>query len=769
MPEAEFRPLPPEEAIKYFQSKGYQFSWDWHDMWHEDHTRAFTVAKAMREDILKDIRAEVDRALSEGTTLEEFKKNLTPVLQKKGWWGKVAVGDETGARVVQLGSPWRLRTIFNVNIQTAYQVGHYRAMNDPAVRKARPSWRYVAVNDSRTRPEHRMWHNTVLPADDPWWDTHYPPNGWNCFPEGTMVATPAGWREINRLKPGDFVIGGSGNIQPVIAVHKRPFNGEIVRLSCKGLQTSMTPNHRVLSIDGWKRADRVKPGDILVQLREIPGFNNSVIDVIHSETGRCQDRMSLPGQWESSICSAFNTKLNIRKKKVNPVAAKSIIEYESESGFFQKFIHKLFAIRQFHPGIWMRCRIYSILKYFGSREFFSYFRPFCRCSILQFISYLSYQFAVLLVNTLSDMTAFLRKFSVYLREQFGCLLSTHVIANPLSLYSLAAMPGFNTIMLHQPHQGSVVDIPDRADFPVRKTINDIAEAEGFTDGAPLDSFDSIDDFRTWASSHAELLRVDSIENIPYTGNVFNLSVAKDSSYCIPISVVHNCRCTVVSHSKRELDREGLDISKSPKIRTYEWINKKTGEIFDIPEGIDPGWAYNPGKDYPLYDVPKLGKVIPGQKTWRDYGRPDLRDIPESLKTPAPEILKKRRTLEEAVNLLATEIGIPEGKKLKAIKTFDDDLVIAHRSSLPHLVEKRDEARERYAKYILPTLQAPFEIWLTEYNDGFRKQYIGRFKGKRDLLVIVKKQRDGSFLWNIMHSDSKRLNNNRTGILLYGKK
>jgi len=30
------------------------------------------------------------------------------------------------------------------------------------------------------RPEHIAWHNTVLPADDPWWDTHYPPNGWGC-------------------------------------------------------------------------------------------------------------------------------------------------------------------------------------------------------------------------------------------------------------------------------------------------------------------------------------------------------------------------------------------------------------------------------------------------------------------------------------------------------------------------------------------------------------------------------------------------------------
>ena len=38
----------------------------------------------MREDILKDIRTAVDKALSEGKTLHEFQKELKPTLQKKG-------------------------------------------------------------------------------------------------------------------------------------------------------------------------------------------------------------------------------------------------------------------------------------------------------------------------------------------------------------------------------------------------------------------------------------------------------------------------------------------------------------------------------------------------------------------------------------------------------------------------------------------------------------------------------------------------------------
>jgi len=175
-------PLPPEEAIAWFKAKGFRISWDWHEMWQADHARAFTVAKVAKVDILQDIFSALDKAQSDGITFETFRKELTPLLQSKGWWGRQeAVNLTTGElKTVQLGSPRRLRTIFNVNVQTALQVGHYRAMTDPAVLAARPYWRYSAVMDGHTRPMHRQWHGLILPADHPFWATHFPPNGWNC-------------------------------------------------------------------------------------------------------------------------------------------------------------------------------------------------------------------------------------------------------------------------------------------------------------------------------------------------------------------------------------------------------------------------------------------------------------------------------------------------------------------------------------------------------------------------------------------------------------
>ena len=172
--------LPPEKAIEYFQSKGFALTWDWKELWQEAQAKAFTVAKVMNTDILIDIRSALDDALNNGTTLREFQKNLTPILQAKGWWGKAEhINTLTGeASIVQLGSPRRLRTIYQTNLQTAYMAGRYNQMME--TRASHPYWQYVAVLDGRTRPTHRAMNGRVFKYDDALWNAMYPPNGFNC-------------------------------------------------------------------------------------------------------------------------------------------------------------------------------------------------------------------------------------------------------------------------------------------------------------------------------------------------------------------------------------------------------------------------------------------------------------------------------------------------------------------------------------------------------------------------------------------------------------
>lgn len=171
--------LPPKAAIAYLQRKGYKLTWNWQEQLDAAHARAFTVAKLARIDVLQDIRTALEAALKSGQTLEEFKKNLVPTLQAKGWWGRqIIVDSKGGAEVAKLGSPSRLATIYRTNMQSAYMAGRYQEM--AAAVESHPYWEYVAVMDARTRPSHAAMNGRVFRHDDGIWDVAWPPCGFNC-------------------------------------------------------------------------------------------------------------------------------------------------------------------------------------------------------------------------------------------------------------------------------------------------------------------------------------------------------------------------------------------------------------------------------------------------------------------------------------------------------------------------------------------------------------------------------------------------------------
>ena len=81
-----------------------------------------------------------------------------------------------------------------------------------------------------------------------------------------------------------------------------------------------------------------------------------------------------------------------------------------------------------------------------------------------------------------------------------------------------------------------------------------------------------------------------------------------------------CRCRVMSMSQRDYDAgktpTGEPLKKeAPPVALREYVNPRTGEISQVPVGIDPGFAYNPGlaRQQALQDVVagKLASASPG--------------------------------------------------------------------------------------------------------------------------------------------------------------
>ncbi|MDR1367759.1 MAG: phage head morphogenesis protein, partial [Candidatus Accumulibacter sp.] len=92
------------------------------------------------------------------------------------------------------GAPgWRSRVIYDTNVRQAQNAGRYK--QDVALKALRPYWQYVHTSHEHPRLEHQAWDGLILSADDPWWDTHYPENGWHCRCRVDSLSRPLARRE----------------------------------------------------------------------------------------------------------------------------------------------------------------------------------------------------------------------------------------------------------------------------------------------------------------------------------------------------------------------------------------------------------------------------------------------------------------------------------------------------------------------------------------------------------------------------------------------
>lgn len=146
----------------------------WLRVWREEHAVAFTVAQMTDLDLLDDTHQALTRALRQGQTYESFRAGLEPWLRARGWKPHGRGG----------GVGKRLRRIFDTNLRSSRAAGRW----DRIERTARLL--YTLGPSKVHRPDHQEWAGVCLRHDDPWWTTHYPPNGWGCKCSVRQLAEP---------------------------------------------------------------------------------------------------------------------------------------------------------------------------------------------------------------------------------------------------------------------------------------------------------------------------------------------------------------------------------------------------------------------------------------------------------------------------------------------------------------------------------------------------------------------------------------------------
>lgn len=174
--------LPFDEAIRFFRDKASVPTKSWRDVWDAAHSKMFMVAGANSEALVGDFKEAITKALEQGTTLDEFRKDFDQIVKKHGWSYKGERG-------------WRTRTIYETNLRTAYAAGRYAKLTAPDTLAVFPYWQYNHSGAVHPRVQHKAWDGEVYPAGDAFWTVAYPPNGFGC---GCFV-TPVSRSGLKRL------------------------------------------------------------------------------------------------------------------------------------------------------------------------------------------------------------------------------------------------------------------------------------------------------------------------------------------------------------------------------------------------------------------------------------------------------------------------------------------------------------------------------------------------------------------------------------------
>lgn len=77
--------VPFKEAIEFLQAKVNLPTRRWDDLRHGAHVRGFSVAGVTRDDMLSDFRVAIEKARSEGTGFNEFRKDFDKIVERYGW------------------------------------------------------------------------------------------------------------------------------------------------------------------------------------------------------------------------------------------------------------------------------------------------------------------------------------------------------------------------------------------------------------------------------------------------------------------------------------------------------------------------------------------------------------------------------------------------------------------------------------------------------------------------------------------------------------
>lgn len=263
---------------------------------------------------------------------------------------------------------------------------------------------------------------------------------------------------------------------------------------------------------------------------------------------------------------------------------------------------------------------------------------------------------------------------------------------------------------------------------------------------------------------------------------------------------YGCNCKKFPISQRYLEQRlkktGPDAT--PEIKTYEHLDKRTGELVPVPKGVDPGFAYTPGKSWLRHQTPQFKENW--QSSIEDKKQPTIPagpvvkpELPPATVVDDADVMPDGLSDEEYVEAFLAEFGA-DAQGLIFKDALGEPLAIndlLFRDASGALKVGKDKLRHRYVKLLARALKAPDEIWGLLEPDYTRP---GKYRLKRRYIARWELSESGQpvhgfsafefgqGIWtgNTLFTPNRRrgkqkvperiayLENQREGILLYSR-
>ena len=242
-----------------------------------------------------------------------------------------------------------------------------------------------------------------------------------------------------------------------------------------------------------------------------------------------------------------------------------------------------------------------------------------------------------------------------------------------------------------------------------------------------------------------------------------------------------CGCYVVTLSEDDLQRLGLEVGEAPDEGTYEWTNPNTGEVEDIPVGIDGGWNHTPGESWVRSQTPAFREEWPSSAV--DVGPifgPEPAELPPPRSLPETQLLPEGEEPEFYVQRFLDVFGTEMNAEPVYVEDAAgeilpvSDALFRGRSGALKIMKR---GRARYAQLLARAIRDPDEIWVSlepfsrsPGSYGVFRRYVARYEvdGEDEpLFVLFEASSDGWYGTTAFAPDTERyLQGQRQGVRLY---